>query len=60
MEEITNLILNTGVAIIVVAYFLWKDATLTKENSDILQQVKSLLQILVKNSKAGGDDHASN
>ena len=47
MEDMVTLLLNSGTAIVVVAYFIWKDAKLTKENTDILQQVKALLENLM-------------
>lgn len=53
MEEILNIISNFGVSIAVVLYFLWKDAKLTKENTDILMQVKQLLEILTNSQKEG-------
>ena len=43
-ETIGNFIVNNGIAVVVVVYFLWKDSKLTKENTDILQQVKALLE----------------
>ena len=46
MEDIINIIVNNGVAIGVVLYFIWKDAKLTKENTDILNQIKAMLIIL--------------
>lgn len=46
LEEIMNIILNTGVSIGVVIYFIWKDAKLTQENSNILSEVKTLLTLL--------------
>lgn len=46
MEDIVNIIVNNGVAIGVVLYFIWKDAKLTKENTDILNQIKAMLIIL--------------
>lgn len=57
-DQFINLLLNTGVAIAVVAYFLWKDAKLTKENTEILQQVKVMLEVLVKNKKRGDSDES--
>ena len=48
IEQVIDLIVNNGVALAVVIYFLWKDSTLTKENTEILQQVKSLLEVLTK------------
>lgn len=47
-EGIGNFIVNNGVAIAVVIYFLWKDMTLTKENTQILQQVKALIEHIYK------------
>ena len=47
--EFTNLldvVVNNGVAIAVVFYFLWKDSKLTKENTEILEEVKTLLLVL--------------
>lgn len=46
MEDIINIIVNNGVAVGVVLYFIWKDAKLTKENTDILNQIKAMLIIL--------------
>lgn len=46
MESVLDIIVNNGVAVAVVAYFLWKDAKLTKENTEILEQVKALLLVL--------------
>ena len=46
MEDIVNIIINNGVAVGVVLYFIWKDAKLTKENTDILNQIKAMLIIL--------------
>lgn len=58
-EQLTNLLLNSGVAIAVVGYFLWKDAKLTRENTEILQQVKAMLEVLIRNKKKGGEDNES-
>ena len=46
MEEIISLFVNNGTARAVIIYFLWKDRTLTKENTEILQQVKTMLEVL--------------
>lgn len=48
LEELVNIMVNNGVAIAVVLYFLWKDAKLTKENTEILNQIKGLLDVIVK------------
>lgn len=57
-EQLTSLLLNSGVAIAVVGYFLWKDARLTKENTEILQQVKAMLEVLIKNKKRGEENES--
>lgn len=49
MEQLVGLFVNNGVAVGVVAYFIWKDAKLTKENTQILSQVKEMLEIIYKN-----------
>lgn len=46
LNGILDFIVNNGIAVVVVAYFLWKDSKLTKENTEILQQVKALLLVL--------------
>lgn len=46
-ETVGNFLVNNGVSVVVVIYFLWKDSKLTKDNTDILMQVKQLLEILV-------------
>lgn len=46
LEEIISLFVNNGTAIAVIIYFLWKDKTLTKENTEILQQVKTMLEVI--------------
>ena len=50
-QNLAEFLINNGVAVLVVVYFLWKDSRLTKENTDILNQVKSLLEIMVKKEK---------
>jgi len=46
ITNIVDVVVNNGVAIAVVMYFLWKDSKLTKENTAILEEVKTLLLIL--------------
>lgn len=57
-DQFINLLLNAGVSIAVVAYFLWKDAKLTKENTEILQQVKAMLEVVLKKRKRGDSDES--
>ena len=52
MGTLLDFIVNNGIAVAVVGYFLWKDSKLTKENTAILEEVKTLLLVLTK--KEGG------
>ena len=54
--KLVDLLMNNGVAVAVVAYFLWKDSKLTKENTEILQQVKAMLEVLLKRKRGGEDE----
>ena len=47
-ESIGEFLVNNGIAVFVTVYFLWKDSKLTKDNTEILMQVKALLDMLVK------------
>lgn len=53
LSQIMDIVINNGIAVAVVLYYLWKDAKLTKENSEILNEVKALLLVLTK--KESGD-----
>ena len=46
IQTILDFIINNGIAVAVVGYFLWKDSKLTKENTEILEEVKTLLLVL--------------
>lgn len=50
-SNIGEFVVNNGLAVGITMYFLWKDSKLTKENTEILQQVKALLTTLL--SKEG-------
>lgn len=52
ISQITDFIVNNGIAAAVTIYFLWKDSKLTKENTAILNEVKALLLVLT--NKEGG------
>lgn len=57
LTSIMEFIINNGIAVVVVAYFLWKDSTLTKENTSILQQVKTLLETLLNRKGEKNEDN---
>lgn len=52
MGTLLDFIVNNGIAVAVTGYFLWKDSKLTKENTAILEEVKTLLLVLT--NKEGG------
>lgn len=52
INDMLDFIINNGIAVAVVAYFLWKDSKLTKENTAILEEVKTLLLVLTKKEGA--------
>lgn len=56
IQALIDLIVNNGVAIAVTGYFLWKDSKLTKENTAILEEVKTLLLVLT--SKEGATNES--
>lgn len=45
-NNLINIILNNGVAIGVIIYFIWKDKELTSQNNTLLAQVKNLLTLI--------------
>ena len=51
LQDLSEFVVNNGIACVVVFYFLWKDSKLTKENTEILNEVKALLDVLVKEKK---------
>ena len=46
MEEIVNLIVSNGMAVVIVAYFLFKDYKFNGQIINILQEVKEVLTTL--------------
>ena len=54
-EAIGEFLVNNGIAVVVTVYFLWKDSKLTKDNTEILMQVKALFDILVKKENVGAN-----
>ena len=51
-NQILDFIVNNGIAVAVTLYFLWKDSKLTKENTEILTEVKALLLVLTNKEGA--------
>lgn len=46
VSTLLDWVVNNSLAVVITIYFLWKDSKLTKENTEILQQVKGLLLVL--------------
>lgn len=55
LETVGEFLVNNGIAVLVTIYFLWKDSKLTKDNTEILMQVKALLDVLVKKENLKGE-----
>lgn len=46
MDEIVNLVVSNGMAVVIVAYFLYKDYKFNGQIIDILSEVKEVLTTL--------------
>lgn len=53
MENVVNLIMNNGMAVVIVAYFLFKDY---KFNNQIVSLMGEIKEVLVSLRKTGGED----
>ena len=56
MENIVNLILNSSVSIIVIAYFMFRDYKFVQQLTTSIQQLIDKLDVIIKE---GGDIHGS-
>lgn len=54
MENIVNLILNSSVSIIVIAYFMFRDYKFIGQLTTSIQQLIDKLDVIIK--KGGGTD----
>ena len=54
MENIVNLILNSSVSIIVIAYFMFRDYKFIGQLTTSIQQLIDKLDVIIK--KGGGSD----
>lgn len=46
IEELCNLILNNGIAVVLVGYFIYKDYKFNQQILDVLGEVKEVLASL--------------
>ena len=46
LEEITNLVMNNGLAIVLVAYFIYKDYKFNEQTLNVLGEIKEVLASL--------------
>lgn len=53
MENVVNLIMNNGMAVVIVAYFLFKDY---KFNNQIVSLMGEIKEVLVSLRKNGGEE----
>ena len=52
MSEIINMIVTNGVAVVIVAYFLYKDYKFNGQLIDLMQEIREVLCLI---SKKDGD-----
>lgn len=45
MEAIVNLIMNTGVTVVIVAYFLWKDWKFNETTISVLAELRESMSM---------------
>lgn len=55
MQDIAAFIINNGIGVAALAYFIYKDYTVTRQNTEsivqnteILKQVKTMLDVIIK------------
>lgn len=52
MNELINMIVTNGVAVVIVAYFLYKDYKFNGQLIDLMQEIREVLALI---SKKEGD-----
>ena len=52
MNELINMIVTNGVAVVIVAYFLYKDYKFNGQLIDLMQEIREVLTLI---SKKDGD-----
>lgn len=53
MNDLVNLIVTNGVAVVIIAYFLFKDYKQTGQIINVLGEVKEILVVLNERFKGG-------
>lgn len=51
MEQIVNLIVTNGMAVVIVAYFLFKDYKFNASITSILSEIKEVLAVIKEQHK---------
>ena len=59
MEEIVNIIVSNGMAVAIVAYFLYKDYKFNGQIIDVLGEIKEVLAV-VRSRISDNSDHSEN
>lgn len=52
MNELINMIVTNGVAVVIVAYFLYKDYKFNEQLIDLMQEIREVLTLI---SRKDGD-----
>lgn len=50
MEDVVNLIMNNGMAVVIVAYFLFKDYKFNNQIVSLMGEIKEVLGVLRERS----------
>lgn len=53
MQEFINLIITNGIAVVIVAYFLFKDYKFNGQIIELMQEIREVLAVL----SSKGDDY---
>lgn len=53
MEEMINLIVNNGMAVVIMAYFLYKDYKFNDNIIEVLAELKELMAVVNSNLSRG-------
>ena len=46
MQEFINLIITNGIAVVIVAYFLFKDYKFNRQIIELMQEIREVLAVL--------------
>lgn len=51
MQEFINLIITNGIAVVIVAYFLFKDYKFNGQLIELMQEIREVLAVISRNEE---------